>query len=191
MKAMTIRRALKRRKPVFRKQESHRRGKIARIGYRKPDGYSSPQRRKRRGKVKMPVTGYSSPRSVRGLHASGLKVVMIYNSNDLKKVDKNSIGVISSKVGLKKRLELLKSKVRIANVESDYLQKKADDFLKSRKEARAALMKARDLRAKLKKDDKKDEKKSEKSAEELEVVEGTNKPVRSKKKKKVEAHEHD
>ena len=114
MKALAIRRVMKRAKPVFRKQDANKRKKLSRTSYKKPDGYSSGQRKRKRGKVAIPLVGFSSPRAVKGLHASGKKVVMVKNFKDLKLVDKESIGVISASVGMRKRLELLKSKATCA-----------------------------------------------------------------------------
>ena len=181
MKALAIRRVMKRAKPVFRKQDANKRKKLSRTSYRKPDGYSSGQRKRKRGKVAIPLVGFSSPRAVKGLHASGKKVVMVKNFKDLKLVDKESIGVISASVGMRKRLELLKSKVNFS-ISAESFAKKVEFFLKDRKIARDELMKSRERKAKLKKEEKKEEKSEEKkTGEELEVLEGTNKPAKPPK----------
>ena len=47
--------------------------------------------------------GYRSPRSIRGLHPSGFKEVIIYNVNDLENINSDDVARIGHTVGLKKR----------------------------------------------------------------------------------------
>ncbi len=105
---LKIRRILKRRKPDFIRKDSW---KFKRLNesWRKPKGKKSRVRRKEKGMIKMPDTGYRSPRKVRGLHPSGYKEVLVYNLKDLDKVDPSKEAIrIAHTVGKRKRILIQK-----------------------------------------------------------------------------------
>lgn len=52
-------------------------------------------------------TGYKAPKSVRGIHPSGYKEVLVSNLNDLKKVDKKTQAIRIRKIGMKKKNTLV------------------------------------------------------------------------------------
>lgn len=55
-----------------------------------------------------PKTGYGNPSDIRGMHPSGYKEVMVYNVNDLEKIDsKSTAGRISATVGKRKRNDII------------------------------------------------------------------------------------
>ncbi len=55
-----------------------------------------------------PKTGYSGPANIRGMHPSGYEDVMVYNVNDLEKVNpKSQAGRISATVGKRKRNDII------------------------------------------------------------------------------------
>ncbi|MCS7093785.1 MAG: 50S ribosomal protein L32e [Candidatus Aenigmarchaeota archaeon] len=84
---------------------------IKRIGesWRRPKGLQSKVRQKIKGKLKMPDIGYKKPEDVRGLHPCGLKEVLVRNLKDLENLDPSKVTIrISSKVGKKKRSEIVK-----------------------------------------------------------------------------------
>jgi large subunit ribosomal protein L32e len=77
--------------------------------WRRPKGSQSKVRRREKGKLKMPSIGYRKPKSIRGLHPSGYKEVLIYNKKDLERLDPKKEAVrIAATVGKKKRMEILK-----------------------------------------------------------------------------------
>jgi large subunit ribosomal protein L32e len=182
MRELSLRRKLKRAKPVFKRHEANKRQRLKNSSYRRPKGYTSAKKRNMRGRGKIPAHGYQSPLAVRGLHPSGLNILNVSSLKDLELVTKDSIIVISSRMGLKKKYELAKKlvdkKVRIANFDADKFIKASDELMKKRGLKRVELLKSRDKKKIVKKDDKK----SEKKVEDLEVREGTKKSVYKKQK---------
>lgn len=75
------------------------------------------QIRKENGLI--PKIGYGTTKSIRFLHPSGLKETRIFNTKELEKIGKETIVRIASKVGAKKREQIIaecgKKSIRIAN----------------------------------------------------------------------------
>ncbi len=89
--------------------------------WRRPRGIDNKQRLKLKSRPPMPEIGYRKPRSVRGLHPSGLKPVIVYNPKMLENIDKDKVIVIVGRtVGKRKRLEInrkaLELGIKIANI---------------------------------------------------------------------------
>lgn len=89
--------------------------KYYRIGrqetWRRPKGIDNAIRLELKGYSPKVKIGYGSPKDIRGLHPSGLIPVLVSSVTDLEKIkDKKDkvIIILSSRLGLKKRLELLK-----------------------------------------------------------------------------------
>ena len=108
---LEIRKEIKNRKPKFTRQEYPAR-KNLKLTWRKPKGIHSKMKDKKRGKKISPSVGWQSPKSVRGLSKEGLKPIQINNLNDLTKVTKDHIIVLSGSLGNKKRIEILKKNKR-------------------------------------------------------------------------------
>ena len=106
-KLLDTRKEIKSRKPEFERQDSNI-FKQFEGKWRRPKGIHSKLRRGFRGHKAAPSIGYSSPRAVSGLTKKGLKMVLISNLNDFNKIKNDCVAVISSKVGIKKKLEILK-----------------------------------------------------------------------------------
>lgn len=105
-KKLDLRKMMKRKKPEFLRQEWFR---YTRLGekWRKPKGIHSKLARHMKYRINVPSIGYGSPRVVRYLHPSGFKEVMVYNPNDLNKIDKKTeCARIAHTVGKKKRIEI-------------------------------------------------------------------------------------
>jgi len=93
-------------KPKFLRQGTYLK-KVKKV-WRMPRGTHSKLKVKEKSKGSLPNVGYGSPRSLRGLHPSGLKEVMIYNLRDLEKIDKEKEGGrLSSSLGQKKKKNIL------------------------------------------------------------------------------------
>jgi large subunit ribosomal protein L32e len=108
-----------RKKPGFKRWMSQAYKRI-KSSWRKPKGRQSKIRAKLKGKLKMPTIGYRAPKELRYLHPSGFKEVLIHNVNELLKVNpEKEVARIASKVGKKKRSEILKKaeelKIKILN----------------------------------------------------------------------------
>ena len=118
-KALKLREALKHKRPDFVRQESWRYKRI-KENWRRPRGLDSKMRRKIKGWPKCPEVGYRGPKAVRGLHPSGYEEILVYNPNDLDKVDPEKQAIrIAHTVGIKKRMEIIakatSKKIRILN----------------------------------------------------------------------------
>ena len=61
-----------------------------------------------RGRRKSPSPGYSSPRAVRGLNRQGLTEVHVVNAKDLEGFNAKTQIVVFGKIGLRKKIELIK-----------------------------------------------------------------------------------
>jgi large subunit ribosomal protein L32e len=109
----------KRKKPKFPRQGAKN---IRRVKdkWRRPRGKQSKLRRHKKARGSMPNTGYGSPKSVRGLHPSGFEDVLVYNINNLEKLDsKKQACRIASNVGKRKGFEIMKKaselKIKVLN----------------------------------------------------------------------------
>ena len=78
-----------RKKPKFKKQGSNYLKRV-KNRWRKPRGVDSKLRQKEKSKGCIPKVGYRSPKSTRYLHPSGFKEVLVYNVNDLEKVESST-----------------------------------------------------------------------------------------------------
>ena len=106
-KALKLRKMLKHKKPDFIRQESWRYKRI-KENWRRPRGIDSKMRRKIKGWPKCPEAGYRGPKAARGLHPSGYEEVLVYNPDDLDKVDPETQAArIAHPVGIKKRMEII------------------------------------------------------------------------------------
>ena len=95
---LELRNKIKDRKPNFIRQDYQRRKRLGRkLKWRKPKGIHSKIRHHFKGRRKMPSPGYKSPRSVKGMHSSGLKIINIFSIDDITKIKKGSEGIIISK----------------------------------------------------------------------------------------------
>ncbi|PIO00471.1 hypothetical protein COT72_02085 [archaeon CG10_big_fil_rev_8_21_14_0_10_43_11] len=192
--SLRIRRVMKRRKPVFTHQESHKRKRLSRNGYKKSDGYGRGQRVGKRGKKFSPKVGYASPKSVRGLHACGKPEVYVNSIGEFERVDGDVVVRLSSKLGLRSKEVIarraVEKKIRILNFKAQDFLKTLEETLKARKDKRSAFVKARAQKQKRKeeKEEKKakegaDTKKEEKKDDikKLEMMEGSKKKAPKQK----------
>jgi large subunit ribosomal protein L32e len=119
-KLLSVRNKAKKRKPGFVVKESkYQAGVKARWRY--PRGLHSPVRQRFGGRPALPRPGYGSPRSIRGLHSSGLAKVLVSTEAELLTIEAGKQGaVIRSTVGGRKRLRLLQlaqeKKIKVLNV---------------------------------------------------------------------------
>lgn len=142
--------------------------------WRTPRGKHSKLRLNKAGHRKKPSQGFRAPKKERYLHPSGFKIHLIHNLQELSRAQKAV--VISSKLGLKKKLELLtKAKelnlqvLNMKNVE-DFI-KKTTESLKNKKEKK----KKRETKKKKEKEKalKKAEVKKEEKEEEKKQIDKT------------------
>jgi len=100
----------KKRDVEFRRYLSWRFWKFERRdSWRKPKGKDNKMRLELKGYPPKVKVGYRNPREIRGLHPSGLKPVVVSSAKELESLNpREHIVYISSTVGLKKRMELVK-----------------------------------------------------------------------------------
>ena len=106
-------------RPRFVREESWRYKRV-KEAWRSPRGKTSRVRRSKKGWPPVVKIGYSRPRTIRGLHPSGLRDILVWRPSDLKKIDPNTqVARIAHTVGERKRVLILeeakKSSIRILN----------------------------------------------------------------------------
>jgi len=95
-------------RPDFKRPESWRYKRLE-TTWRKPKGIDNHQRKqKSRGRPGLVKVGYGGPKIARGLHPSGYTDNLVYNIDDLEKLNPKIDGVrIGHSVGTKKRKEIV------------------------------------------------------------------------------------
>ncbi len=144
---LELRKAMKKKKPVFIRQ-NYVRKKLGKK-WRKPKGMHSKMRLGKAGKSVRAQAGYSSPKMIRSLHKTGLKPILIRAPKDIEEMNPKTEGaVISSKTGLKKRIELIKKAlekgITLLNIRD------AGKFLEEAEKRRAEIKKQREEKKKKK-----------------------------------------
>lgn len=156
--------------------------------YRKAKGGDNKVRLNEKGRLKKVKIGYKKEKNKRGL-VRGLKPVLVFNLNDLKKIKEGEIAVIA-KIGNKKKLDVAKysqeNKIDILNLNAEKLIEKIEKIKERKKEKKKLkLEKEKDKKAreKEKEDKKKEEKKSkEEKKEKLEDKVGEKEQDKEEKK---------
>lgn len=181
---LEVRKGIKKKKPDFTRTDSHKKKRVG-IKWRKPKGIQNKMRLGKRGYRRCVSMGYRSPVSVRGLSKEGLKPILVYSLNDLKKINKESEGIVlANSVGMRKKKMMVeqasKDGIKILNLKdpSAYL-KKVDDILAKRKEAKLNKEKEKEEKKKVKKG------KTEKKEEKKEITEEEKEKEEKKEKDKL------
>lgn len=164
---LEIRKKIKSKKPVFVRQDAHKKPKIG-WKWRRPRGIHSKMRLRKRGYRRSVEIGWGTNKKIRNLDKDGLRIRLVSSIKELDNVDTKTEGIIvSKKIGLKNRILLLKKteemKIKVLNVKdvAKYL-KEADEIIEKRKERRKKIKKEKE-----KKKEKKVEKKKEKGIEKI------------------------
>lgn len=162
---------LKKKKPVFVRQDHHKKPKISEVKWRRPKGLQSKMRLHKKGYRRSVEIGWGSPGEVKGLNKLGLKDILVHSQSDLAGLDPkvNSL-ILGSGVGTHGRMQIIEEALKgnfiISNLSNPkkYLED-VKETVKKRKEA--ADQKKQDRSARREKDKKEAEKKkAEKEKEE-------------------------
>ncbi len=154
-KLLEIRKAMKSKKPKFKRADSWKFKRLAEA-WKKPKGRDHKIRRRLRGAL--PHPSYGSPKAVKGLHSSGLEEAMVHNVSDLEGLDpKTGAARIGGSVGVRKRLEIIKAAekagIRVlnkGNAAKEVIRKAKKAKAKPKKAAKAEKPKAEPKKAKTK-----------------------------------------
>lgn len=94
----------------FTRHAYHRKKKL-KPRWRRPRGLHNKQRLERKGATPRVKPGYRSPKATRG-KKNGLEIVNVYTESDVEGLDAKTQGVVIGKVGMKKKISLLKLVVK-------------------------------------------------------------------------------
>lgn len=180
---------MKKKKPEFNKQSSHKKKRLAKK-WRRPRGSDSKIKVGRKGYPRKIKIGFKGPAEARGLSRVGLKMVLVKNVNGLKDVDKNKDIVCLSNIGQKKKADIVKECLKLGlNIinlkDPPKFLSNLEDGLKKRKEDKKKKEDSKAKKTSEKKDKKTDAEKKE--GIEAKIDEESNKEgVEEKDKKKKE-----
>ncbi len=169
-KALELRERIKKKKPKFVRQESWRYRRL-KENWRRPRGLDNKMRRKIKGWPLTASVGYRGPKVARGLHPSGFKEVLIYNTEELEKIDQKTQAVrIAHTVGKRKRAKILteakKRKIIILNLKEVKEVEKEEELVEEKEKEEKREKEEEITEAKKPKRKRKKIKKREGSAEE-------------------------
>lgn len=159
---LELRNKMQKTRPKFLRQEGH---KIERLEkkWRKPKGLHSKMRHHKKGNRCLVEVGYCSPTAVKGLHRTGLKIVLVHSMNDIENLNPKEDGaLISSTIGMKKKIMIIR-KAKERNIHLLNI-KDADAWLKQSEEEISKKKSDKKAKESKKSEKKKEiEKKSEKA----------------------------
>jgi len=105
-----VRKKMSAKRPKFLRQDYHHRMKVEDDLWRAPKGRHSKMKQRKRGHRAAVAIGYRGPAEVRGLHKTGAAIFRIENLHQITAIDpKNSVIILSSTLGARKRYQLLKT----------------------------------------------------------------------------------
>ena len=168
---LKLRKRMKSRKPNFIRQQYNKKKSLGKK-WHAPRGMHSKLRLGKKGKIKKPSLGFSSPKKVKYLTLNGFKPKLVKNLQDINSIKKDEIIILSSKLGTRKKIQILEKikelKLDVLNVKNiDEFITKAKEQLKQRKEdAKKKKQKKQESKVQKKKEEVKEEKKEEDKKEE-------------------------
>ena len=151
----------RRKKPEFKRTDWNKKPRFAiarKIKWRRAKGRHNKIREKRANNSRAPNIGYGMPREIRGL-VQGMTPVLVQNVSDLSKVGKNQIGIISGRIGDKKKIQIAEQAMKL-NVKLENLN--AQKFLDATKKTAEGKKKAEPVKKEEKKEEKKEVSKGDK-----------------------------
>ncbi len=184
-KLLATRKTIKSKKPEFIQQDYHKKKRLSRK-WKRPTGLQSKMRHQFKGYNRRVKQGWRSPVAVRGFHGKGVEPVLISNVSELNKVKKDQGIIVSGKVGLKKRIDILKKaeelKILVLNLKPESVMVKAESMKKQKDEEK------KEKTEKKKKTIEESLKKAEKKQKDKEATEEEKKAEEKKEKDEVLIH---
>ena len=102
--ALNKRASQKKSQPTFRRSEWFRYKRLSKSGWRRPKGIQNKQRMNLKYRSSRVRIGHGKISSARGLHSSGFREVMVFNTNDLEQIDpEKEAARVGRTVGSRKR----------------------------------------------------------------------------------------
>ncbi|MDW0223618.1 MAG: 50S ribosomal protein L32e, partial [Nitrososphaeraceae archaeon] len=182
---LQLRKKIADKRPDFVRQESWRYKKLA-TNWRKPKGKDNKMRKQVSGVPALVKVGYKGPRKSRGLHPSGYNDVLIFNTNDLTRIDPKIDAIrIAHGVGYKKRLDILNeaTKLKIKVLNPGKIEKVEKVETKPKKEVEKVEKEKAEAKPKKEVEKVEKEKAEVKPKKEVEKVEKEKAEVKPKKEK--------
>ncbi len=174
-KLLTLRKEISKRRPEFIMQDQHKRPDL-KLRWRKPKGMHSKMRHGVWGRPASVNPGYRGPSEVRGLHQSGLAMILVQNAEQAEELDAKTQGAIIAHVGGKKKTQILQAckqkGITVLNVKDvDNEMQRLTATVAARKEAKKAAEQRKTSKAKTapKKEEKKEEEVTNKEQERKEM----------------------
>ncbi len=173
---LEVRKKLKAKKPHFLRQDFNKQNCLAQV-WRKPRGLHSKVRKSKRGKPARVQQGYGSPREVKGMDPFGFRPILVSTPAQLETIDaKKESVIVSSTVGKKKRVEILKLAMQknikllnvknaseyVASVEKQFSEKKKTKETEKKKDTKAKEKESKPLADKITEEEAKEAEKKEK-----------------------------
>lgn len=182
--------AIQKKTPNFIRTAGVKKKRLQRSGWRRPKGITNKMRLHHKGHPNTVKAGYGTPSILRGIGKDGKSTIVVSSVSDLKNVEKTQKAIISSTVGLKKRIliieEAKKQKIEIANLTEEAINKKMAEIT-ARKQEQSAK---KEERSKKKEAAEKKKEKETKKEEKVEVNDEEKKKEEKKEKDKVIIHKN-
>ncbi|MFC1690958.1 50S ribosomal protein L32e [Nanoarchaeota archaeon] len=148
-KLLELRKKIKQKKPDFIRHDANKKKRVGQK-WRKPKGRHNKMRLNIKGYKIGVRKGFGSPKEVKGLNKEGLEEIRVETKNELSNINKDSqIITLSSKLGLKKKIEILKEAkklgIKSSNVKDiDAFLTKTDEDMKKKKEEKEKTSKKKE-----------------------------------------------
>ncbi|MFH0868885.1 MAG: eL32 family ribosomal protein [archaeon] len=189
-KLLAEKKRMHKKRPHFVRQDYGVRLRVSDNYWRKPRGYHSKMRRGEAGKRKVVQAGYRSPAELRGINLKGFRLVHVETLQQLEKINpKDEMAIMSSNLGLKKRLALVKlaekKGIKFTNIkDGKKFVADTESRMKARKDARKSVLEKRTSKKEEKKEKKEEKKETKPTTQEKEA-----KPKMEEKKTEAITHE--
>lgn len=187
-------------KPKFRRSDGHKYSKLGvrrkkKQVYRKAKGRDNKIRLNRAGRLRKVKLGFRGEKKSRDL-VKGMKLIRIFNLEDIKTIKEDEMGVIA-KIGNRKKKQIAKyaqeNKIRLLNLNPGKFLEKIESELKKKKESKSERTKKkteRDKKAKEKEEKEKKEVEEDKGKKDKSGTDSKNLEVNNKENRKLENKEN-